>query len=891
MELKTYQKQVLAELRKYLESVAASSDVEAAWKLFWNEHGVPVRTRQSASLPGGMRPYSDDIPGVPNACIKVPTGGGKTFIAANAVRTIFDGLPFGKNKFVLWLVPSDAILTQTTLNLQNPDHPYRQKLNADFGGRVNVYTKEQLLNGQGFSPDDVQSNLCVFVLCYASIRAANQKQSDRKIYQENGNLMKFADYFHAPDLLLADTPDTALIQVIRQLRPVVIVDESHNAKSELSIEMLKNVNPSFILSMTATPNEKSNIIACVDARELKKEHMVKLPVVVYNRPDIKSVIQDAVKLQALLELKAQEAEQSGAAYVRPIVLFQAQPKTDGKAETFDKIKAQLVAMGIPAERIAIKTSQKDEIGTTNLLAKDCPIRYVITVNALKEGWDCPFAYILASLANRTSKTDVEQIVGRVLRQPYAEQHPTKLLNMSYILASSIDFQETVKSVVEGLNRAGFSKKDYRIADAEPIGAEREPTFVQGELGGTAAVPSADATERVPPGLEDLSTLPEGTKISTSADPEETSAAVTDMAKSAEAQGEYYEQEMDNQQDVNPLAALGVEMAGVYQVDEQFADEVAELRLPQFVIAEDAGLFGDELEKTLLTPENLLEDFTLDGKDATIAFSTSVADAVKVIDLAEKGEAVLKSKQMSPQEMAYLTSRLAGKSEDERLKKIADAVSAQVDQKVDGCSTGQVQNYVKTAIAALPPAVKSQLAAEFIPSLATCVKEKIETLQADYKKAQFLDKLNKNEILCELKYKFPKSIKPVAAVELYEKSLYAGEYPMDGDEDELVQKIAALPNVKWWHRIKERVPGLFRINGYRPIYPDFIVRTNKGCIVMVEVKGNHLNGSDAQDKMFLGKKWEAAAGYNYKYFMVFRKPEDAIEQAMDFNAFLNTLRCL
>lgn len=884
MELKTYQKQVLAELRKYLESVAASSDVEAAWKLFWNEHGVPVTSLTG----GGMRPYSDDIPGVPNACIKVPTGGGKTFIAANAVRTIFDGLPFGKNKFVLWLVPSDAILTQTMLNLQNPDHPYRQKLNADFGGRVNVYTKEQLLNGQGFSPDDVQSNLCVCVLCYASIRAANQKQSDRKIYQENGNLMKFADYFHAPDLLLADTPDTALIQVIRQLRPVVIVDESHNAKSELSIEMLKNVNPSFILSMTATPNEKSNIIACVDARELKKEHMVKLPVVVYNRPDIKSVIQDAVKLQALLELKAQEAEQSGAPSVRPIVLFQAQPKTDGKAETFDKIKAQLVAMGIPAERIAIKTSQKDEIGTTNLLAKDCPIRYVITVNALKEGWDCPFAYILASLANRTSKTDVEQIVGRVLRQPYAEQHPTKLLNMSYILASSIDFQETVKSVVEGLNRAGFSKKDYRIADVEPTVVESAPAQ---QVLPIQPVCGASNVSVPVEGLEDLTAIPAGTTISANPESDDASAAVTDMAKSAEAQGEYYEQEMDNQQDVNPLAALGVEMAGVYQVDEQFADEVAELRLPQFVIAEDAGLFGDELEKTLLAPENLLEDFTLDGKDATIAFSTSVADAVKVIDLAEKGEAVLKSKQMSPQEMAYLTSRLAGKSEDERLKKIADAVSAQVDQKVDGCSTGQVQNYVKTAIAALPPAVKSQLAAEFIPSLATCVKEKIETLQADYKKAQFLDKLNKNEILCELKYKFPKSIKPVAAVELYEKSLYAGEYPMDGDEDELVQKIAALPNVKWWHRIKERVPGLFRINGYRPIYPDFIVRTNKGCIVMVEVKGNHLNGSDAQDKMFLGKKWEAAAGYNYKYFMVFRKPEDAIEQAMDFNAFLNTLRCL
>ena len=883
MELKGYQKQVLGELKGYLAAVDASADVDAAWKRFWGERGVPVTVAGG----GGMRPYSDDIAGVPNACIKVPTGGGKTFIAANAVRTIFEGLPFGKNKFVLWLVPSDAILTQTTLNLQNPDHPYRQKLNADFGGKVNVYTKEQLLNGQNFSPDDVQHNLSVCVFCYASIRAANQKQADKKIYQENGNLMKFAEYFQDKDLLLADTPDTALIQVIRQLRPVVIVDESHNAKSELSIEMLKNVNPSFILSMTATPNEKSNIIACVDARELKKEHMVKLPVVVYNRPDIKSVIQDAVKLQASLELKAKEAEQSGADYVRPIVLFQAQPKTDSKAETFDKLKAQLVGMGIAAEKIAIKTSQKDEIGTTNLLSKDCPIRYIITVNALKEGWDCPFAYVLASLANRTSKTDVEQIVGRVLRQPYARQHPVKLLNMSYVLASSIDFQETVKSVVEGLNRAGFSKADYRVADSSSV--VPEPVVTQGELPAQTEM-EEKGVDAPAVGMEDVAAIPEGTKIATDVEADGADLTLEGMTASAEAQGDQYDDEINNQPAENPLASLGVTMAGVYKMDDQFKDDAMELKLPQFVVVEDAGIFGGLLDKKLLEPENLLDGFTLEGKDATIGFSTAVTDAVK-IDLAEKGEVMLKSKLMTKQEMEYLTSYLAGKSEDERLKKIAEAVAAQVDKKVDGCPTGQVLKYVKTVIATLPSAVRSQLAAEFIPNLTQSIVEKIDSLQAAYKKAQFLDKLNKNEVSCEAKYEFPETIKPVEAVQLYEKSLYEGEYDMDGDEDALVQKIVSLPNVKWWHRIKERVPGLFKINGYRPIYPDFIVRTNKGCVIMVEVKGNHLDGSDAQDKMELGKRWEAAAGQNFKYFMVFRNPASAVPNAMEFNTFLNTLQCL
>lgn len=98
---------------------------------------------------------------------------------------------------------------------------------------------------------------------------------------------------------LQNTPDTALIQVLRNLEPVVVVDESHNAGSTLSEEMLINLNPSLILELTATPREKSNIISYVDARELKKENMVKLPVVVFNRNSRQSVFQDAIQLGSI----------------------------------------------------------------------------------------------------------------------------------------------------------------------------------------------------------------------------------------------------------------------------------------------------------------------------------------------------------------------------------------------------------------------------------------------------------------------------------------------------------------------------------------------------------------------------------------------------------------
>src|SRR5690606_18586466 len=92
------------------------------------------------------------------------------------------------------------------------------------------------------------------------------------------------------------------------------------------------------------------------------------------------------------------------------------------------------------------------------------VRYIITINALKEGWDCPFAYILASLADKSSAVDVEQILGRVLRQPYVQRHKSFQLNLSYVLTASAKFNETLDNIVKGLNVAGFSEKDYRKVD-------------------------------------------------------------------------------------------------------------------------------------------------------------------------------------------------------------------------------------------------------------------------------------------------------------------------------------------------------------------------------------------------------------------------------------------
>lgn len=378
MELKIYQKRVMKNLSSYLDFLN-DYDMNEAWKRYWAEQDVTVGL-------GGVPQYKDEIKGVPHICFKVPTGGGKTFMACSSLKTIFEKMPMDKPKVVVWLAPSDAIIEQTVNTLSNVNHPYRQKIDQDFAGKVGVYTKEQLLNGQNFSPDTVREMLTICVISYASLRVDSKKKDVRKVYQENGNLQRFAEYFKDDDVLLADTDETALIQALRHLEPVVVVDESHNASSNLSVEMLNNLNPSFILDLTATPRKNSNILSYVDARELKKENMVKLPVVVYNRDGVKDVLRDAVKLRGSIEQQAEMEHQHGGEYIRPIVLFQAEPKSSSDTVTFEKLKDKLVAIGIPENQIAIKTSNVNEIKGVDLLSPDCEIRYIITVNALKEGW-------------------------------------------------------------------------------------------------------------------------------------------------------------------------------------------------------------------------------------------------------------------------------------------------------------------------------------------------------------------------------------------------------------------------------------------------------------------------------------------------------------------------
>lgn len=871
MELKNYQKSVMRNLSSYMDCINNTANLFAAWEEYWRRQDISVGF-------GGVPAYSNSIKGVPHVCMKVPTGGGKTFMACSSVKRIFDEMPKDKPKVVVWLVPSDPILNQTIKTLSNITHPYRQKLESDFAGRVGVYTKEQLLNGQNFSPDTVGEMLTVCILSYGSLRIDSKKKDVRKVYQENGNLLRFAEYFNDKETLLSDTPDTALIQVLRQLSPVTIVDESHNAGSDLSIEMLNRLNPSFVLDLTATPRKNSNILCYVDARELKKEHMVKLPVVVYNRTSRQSVIQDAIQLRGSIEQQANAQEATGGEYIRPIVLFQAQPNLKGKeTDTYQKIKQTLIDIGIPEEEIAIKTSEVDDISNVDLMSKECKVRYIITVNALKEGWDCPFAYILASLANKTSTVDVEQIVGRILRQPYAKTHSAPLLNTSYVLTCSNDFRNTLENIVSGLNKAGFSRKDYRvgelISEAQPATPELPKTQAE-----QIEMPITNQQED---DFADVSVEEVKTNIETTA--QNPSAQVADMIQQATIQTHKYNTEAENNDDFGFTGGELGDMLKQNLIQDCYKETVAGLRIPQFFIQTTPDLFGDEYE--LLEPENLSEGFTLSGQDAQISFELATGEMYRV-DLQEQGDAVPKYKRAFKEESEYLRDYLAQLPPEAKIKSCTDMICGQIN-KNNRYATSDINAYVHRIVENM---TEDELAAmeTAIPIYAKKIQKKIDVLEDAYREQQFYRWLDSGKVVCREHYEFPPVITPADITESIPYSLYEAEKnDMNTFELRVLDYVVGLQNIQWWHRIIDRKG--FRINGFINHYPDFVVRTKSGKIVMIETKGDDRDNSDSKTKLKLGRSWQAQSGSNYRYFMVFDHKE--LEGAYTVDKFVDIMKSL
>ncbi|MGN0006994.1 MAG: DEAD/DEAH box helicase [Alistipes sp.] len=867
MELKQYQKEVIADLDSYIGYVEKYNRPDTAFHKFWEDKGVLISSYDNYYL----HPYDNSITDVPHITVKVPTAGGKTFIACNALKTIFRHLPAEKPKVVAWFVPSDTILKQTMKNLSDSSHPYRQKIDSHFGNVVCVVDKESALFGHGISPTAIREQLTIFVLSVQSF-AANNKDG-RRVYRENENLTEYAKLYDTMTKRVEGSDETGLIQVLSYLNPVVIIDESHNFEANLRVDMLKNINPCFILDLTATPRKKSNIISFVDAIKLKRANMVKLPVIVYNHRSTNDVISSAIQMQRSLEQKAVEMEAESGRYIRPIVLFQAQPKTEDDNITFDKIKNKLIEIGIPEEQIKIKTASKDEIKNTDLLSRDCPVRYIITVNALKEGWDCPFAYILASLANKSSRVDVEQILGRVLRLPYTTKHKEELLDLSYVFTSSNDFRATVENIIEGLNRAGFSKKDYRVADANananadadaddaPLPTEQPLSDLFGGDEPMYDTPAAAVAEDID---EQINTEMIKTTLATPA----VSAGTIELESFARQENENYNQQVVQQTDNNDIPNDIKGMINTYPIKDVFENEAQKLVLPKFVKKIASSLIFADSEYMLLDKTMLAEGFDLNKCDHNIDFTRAESEAVRVdLEKSSGDEYAVTRRNLNANQLAYIKQHFATLSPENKQLQLAEKLAK--DISFDEIAEPQIARYIKKAVESVDSEQLEDLYTNDWQTKNT-IRQKIESLLTAYQEKKFKEWLDTGQIKCQPQYTLPERITVKTKSIGLAKGLYTEEESINGFEYEVINAVANLDNVLFWHRNPSRTG--FCINGYINHYPDFIVQLESGITVLIETKGDDRDNSDSRAKVELGKTWANKAGEMYRYFMVFDKQQ-------------------
>lgn len=459
---KLYQQSALDSMAHYFRDCQRMGNADYAFQ----ETTKALWGRKSDFTP--LRGEFDEA--MPYFCLRVPTGGGKTFLAAKSVAMVNSLLLQTERSVILWLVPSKTIRDQTMDALKDREHPLHAAIRE--AGPVTVMDLDE---AKALIRSTLETSTVIIVATRQAFQVGNEEL--RKVYEDSGALMALFDGLteeQRTGLLKneAGFAPRSLVNALRQRRPFVIIDEAHNSRTELAFDMLAKFNPSGILELTATPDTEttpSNVLHSVSAVELKREEMIKLPILLETVPDAQKCLALAIDQRDQLDaLARRERTERGMPYLRPLVLIQAE-KRSGTKETrhVEWVKEELMTNhNLPEEEIAVATG--DERGLESLateyeggiFSEKCPVKYVITQQALAEGWDCAFAYVLVSLAELRSATAVEQLLGRILRQPNAKRREAEALNRSYAYVVSKDFGETANALRDALVKgSGFERTE------------------------------------------------------------------------------------------------------------------------------------------------------------------------------------------------------------------------------------------------------------------------------------------------------------------------------------------------------------------------------------------------------------------------------------------------
>ena len=521
-----YQQRVLETLEAYLdflkeEKISADKIAEllkanptlpvtlhdfpkAAWNKIKQANKLPA-TRAHIDL----SPRNDGIGRpVPDVVLKVPTGGGKTLVAVNSLSRIFGRYLNRNSGFVLWIVPNEAIYAQTLRHLSDRQHPYRQALDRAAAGRVRIMQKTDRLDAR-----DVESQLCVMLLMLQS--ANRDTQDSLKMFQDRGDVHGFfpaegdqlahrAAKQETPNLTAYDDifpmVKDSLGNALRVIRPVVVLDEGHRAVSDLAFRTLYGFNPCFVLELSATPHDVqpmggknprpgryANVLVEVTGTELDREGMIKMPLNLDARQgtDWKATLNVALDKLKILDAHAAAFRAETERYIRPIMLVQVERTgKDQRASNYvhaEDVKDWLLTAGFDEAEIAIKTAEQNDLSqpeNLDLLSPTNRVRAIITKSALQEGWDCPFAYVLCSLAASSNLRAMTQLVGRILRQPEAQKTGIAALDECHVITHHAGTSEVVKAIKEGLENDGLGDLALSIMQSDETATSKPARKIQ-----------------------------------------------------------------------------------------------------------------------------------------------------------------------------------------------------------------------------------------------------------------------------------------------------------------------------------------------------------------------------------------------------------------------------
>ena len=851
--LKKYQTETLDRLRAYLDAA----------RLRGAQPAVDGMDKPGVRAPRAYRPLSG-LPAVPCICLRLPTGGGKTLLSAHAVAIAAATYLDREFPLTLFLVPTNTIRSQTMETLRTPGNPNYEALNDAFGGRFRVF---DITDFAQITPADLQGSACIVVATMQTLRVTNT--DGRRVYAHNENL---EPHFAA---VPANAPGMERIEAgeggaeggikfsFRNLlawhRPLVIVDEAHNNTSSLSHDVLARIGAACVVEFTATPATDSNILHRVSATELKAEQMLKLPIRLTPHKTWEDAVRDSIlERQRLADIAAGDAD-----YIRPIVLFQAEEK--GREVTKEVLLKHLEEThGIARDRIAVVTGDQKELNGIDLLARTCKIDFVVTVEALKEGWDCSFAYVFCSAATVRSQKDVEQLLGRVLRMPYAKRRQAADLNRAYAHVSSQSWPDAVKLLHDRLVEMGFE-------DAEADTAIEEGTPDLGLTGGGgSSFPDAVAPTVVEL-AEDLSgiLLSEEERAAVSIVQTATGSRVSFTGRLEEATLARIAAAA-----ASPDARAAVESAGrrhrvVWAQKAAPAQRGVAFRAPQLCF---------DLEGT---PEPATGGAFLDafGWDV-LAFSTEITEpdfrltATGVqweIDLNEAGR---------------LTERAVGEAAQSALDLVDTGwTEGQLCRWLEGrvrqrdITQPKLLEFVRRCLAHLTEQRRLPLTAlvrwKFV--LAKVLAEKIAAHRARAATSLYQDTLFGPAAAVETRFDFAFDFAPNGYAPhwtytggrfQFAKHYYPviGELKTTGEEYECAKALDINGKVKHWVRNLER-RGFALPLAHGNFYPDFVAELTDGRVLVVEHKGEvYATNDDSKEKANIGALWEEKSGGKALFLM-------------------------